>query len=147
MGSLSGLAVVDMDLLTPCSAANSRQVHWVVPLGLVRSVAPTMAWILSGPYVGFRPRPGATSHKGVAGNAGPGPGDTKPGEVGGAKGRDRTGVTGCRCGGEEATKDALSHVVKMGKPFKYNKDLKLPLSTLAVLPVRCRKSPMPAWYF
>jgi hypothetical protein len=44
-------------LPTPCSAARSRQLHCVIPSGLVRRVASTMAGILSGPSVGFRRRP------------------------------------------------------------------------------------------
>ena len=52
-----------VDLLTPCCAASVRQLQCVIPAGLVCSVASTMAAILSISQIGFRPRPGATSHK------------------------------------------------------------------------------------
>src|SRR5208337_753572 len=55
--------LLTVNLLTPWFLAMSRQLHCVIPLGLVCKVASTSALILSAPYVGLRPRPGAISHR------------------------------------------------------------------------------------
>src|ERR1017187_8139502 len=55
--------LLTVDLLTPCASAICRQLHWVMPLGLVDSVAWTIALIFSDEWVALRPRPAATSHK------------------------------------------------------------------------------------
>src|SRR5271166_4025232 len=55
--------LLTVDLLTPWFLAMSRQLHCVIPLGLVCKVASTSALILSAPYTGLRPRPGAISHR------------------------------------------------------------------------------------
>src|ERR1017187_2905475 len=52
-----------VDLLTPWLCARVRQLQCVIPVGLVCRVASTMAAILSMEYRGFRPRPGAMSHR------------------------------------------------------------------------------------